>query len=394
MINKQIAPAVFFVGGIDWNMRDFHGFSTPKGVTYNSYVVVDEKVAVIDGVKCTFVDEQLAKITNIIDPDKIDYIIINHVEPDHSGGLPVLARAAKNAVVVCTAQGQAEIIKYYGSAFNFKIVKAGDCIELGKNKLHFLPLPMVHWPDSMVTFMEGENILFSNDAFGQHICTSKLFDDENDLQDVLYEAEKYYANILMPLGKQVAGALAKVAALPFEIKLVCPSHGVLWRSHFGAIVEKYKQWSTGGNEERIVLVYETMWGSTEKMARALLEGIESEGVQVDYYRLSATDRTEIVRDILTARGLIIGASTVHNGILPNVGALLYHIKGLRPVGKHALAFGSQGWAGGGAKEVEKMLCESGITVDKTITCKWKPSCEELQQLFEAGAEFARTIKAQ
>ena len=198
----------------------------------------------------------------------------------------------------------------------------------------------------------------------------------------------------MPLGKQVAGALAKVAALPFEIKLVCPSHGVLWRSHFGAIVEKYKQWSTGGNEERIVLVYETMWGSTEKMARALLEGIESEGVQVDYYRLSATDRTEIVRDILTARGLIIGASTVHNGILPNVGALLYHIKGLRPVGKHALAFGSQGWAGGGAKEVEKMLCESGITVDKTITCKWKPSCEELQQLFEAGAEFARTIKAQ
>jgi len=393
LLNKQIAKSVYFIGGIDWNMRDFHGFFTPKGVTYNSYLVMDEKVAVIDGVKCTFADEQLAKIANIVEPAKIDFIIVNHVEPDHSGGLPVLAQAAKNAVVVCTAQGQAEIIKYYGSAFNFKIVKAGDYIELGKNKLHFLPLPMVHWPDSMVSFLEGEDILFSNDAFGQHLCSSKLFDDENDLNEVLFEAEKYYANILMPLGKQVAGALTKVSQLPFSIKIVAPSHGVIWRSHISAILAKYAEWSSGLAQQRVVIAYETMWGSTELLARALMDGVISEGVKVNLYRLNASDRTEIVRDILTARGIMIGSSTMHNGVLPNIGTLLYHLKGLRPVGKMAVVFGAHGWAGGAVKEIEKMLAETGIQVQTAISSKWTPSVEDLKQAFEIGAEFARTIKA-
>ncbi|MFA6074477.1 MAG: FprA family A-type flavoprotein [Negativicutes bacterium] len=394
MINKQVTQAVYFVGGIDWNMRDFHGFCTPKGVTYNSYVVMDEKIAVIDGVKHTFADEQLSKIANIVDPEKIDYIIVNHVEPDHSGGLPVLARAAKNAVVVCTAQGKDEITKYYGSEFNFKIVKAGDSIELGKNKLHFLPLPMVHWPDSMASFLEGEDILFSNDAFGQHLCSSKLFDDENDLAEVLFEAEKYYANILMPLGKQVAGALDKVSQLQFTIKIVAPSHGVIWRSHIGAILKKYAEWSAGMTSERVVIVYETMWGSTEILARALMDGVVSEGIKVNFYRLNASDRTEIVRDILTAKGIMIGSSTIHNGVLPNVGALLYQLKGLRPVGKIAAVFGTYGWAGGAVKEIDKMLAETGIEVKHSIGAKWAPNNDELKQAFEIGAEFARLIKLQ
>ena len=393
MINRQIAQSVYFVGGVDWNMRDFHGFCTPKGVTYNSYVIMDEKIAVIDGVKCTFADEQLQKIANIVEPEKIDYIIVNHVEPDHSGGLPVLAGAAKNAVVVCTVQGKAEIIQYYGDQFNFKIVKAGDSIDLGKNKLHFLPLPMVHWPDSMVSFLEGDDILFSNDAFGQHLCSSNLFDDENDLEEVLFEAEKYYANILMPLGKQVAGALVKVAQLPFTIKIVAPSHGIIWRSHIGAILAKYAEWSAGVTNERVVIAYETMWGSTERLARALMDGVISENVKVNYYRLNTSDRTEIVRDILTARGVMIGSSTMHNGVLPNVGTLLYHLKGLRPVGKIATVFGAHGWAGGAVKEIEKMLAETGIEVQHSISAKWSPSEADLKQAFDMGAEFARSIKA-
>ena len=193
ILNRKISDKVYFIGGIDWDMRDFHGFITPRGVTYNSYLVMDEKIAVIDGVKYTFAEDQLKRIAAVVDPEKVDYLIINHVEPDHSSCLPKLAAACKNATLICTNQAKDEITKYYGSDFKFQVVKAGDSLVLGTNTLHFLPLPMVHWPDSMVTFMEGENILFSNDAFGQHICTSKLFDDENDLQDVLYEAEKYYA---------------------------------------------------------------------------------------------------------------------------------------------------------------------------------------------------------
>lgn len=391
-MKKQVTQSTYFVGGVDWNMRDFHGFNTPKGVTYNSYVVVDEKVAVIDGVKCTFAEEHIEKIARLVNPEKIDYIIINHVEPDHSSGLPLLAKAAANAVVVCTAQGKDEITKYYGDSFNFKIVKASDSLDLGKNKLHFLPLPMVHWPDSMVSFLEGDNVLFSNDAFGQHLCSSKLFDDENDLDEVLFEAEKYYANILMPLGKQVAGALNKVAQLPFKIEIIAPSHGVVWRSHIGKILEKYIKWSGGVNEERVVIVYETMWGSTEKIARALLEGVMSEGVKANFYRLNASDRTEIVRDILSAKGLMIGSSTIHNGLIPNVGALMYHIKGLRPAGKSAVAFGAHGWAGGSVKEIEKMLSESGIELKHSIAVKWSPNEEDLKQAFNFGAEFARSIK--
>ena len=261
MLNQiEIARGVYYVGAVDWNLRDFHGYNTPRGVTYNAYLVVDEKICLIDNVKAPYTEELLERISQIVDPSKIDYVITNHVEPDHSGSLPKLMERAPQAKVVLTNQGKDEVIKYYGREYDFMTVKQGDVLDIGRNKLHFVPLPMLHWPDSMATFMEGENILFSNDAFGQHYCTSKRYHDENKLPVAMNEAAKYYANILMPFGKLVVRALDKVSSLP--LSMIAPSHGLIWRSHIKDILAAYKRWGSGENRERVVIVYDTMWGST------------------------------------------------------------------------------------------------------------------------------------
>ena len=390
MVNAELAKGIYQVGAVDWTNRDFHGYKTPRGVTYNSYLIVDEKICLIDTVKAPFAKELLERVREIVDPKKIDYVIVNHVEPDHSSGLPFVMEAAPQAKVIITEQGRGETVKYFGREFDFQVVKNGDSLSLGAHTLRFVPLPMLHWPDSMATYLEDEQILFSNDAFGQHYSSNYKFDDENDLSEVLYEAKKYYANILMPFSKLVLRALDSLATLP--IRMIAPSHGVIWRAHVSEIVALYKKWGAGETEPMALLVYDTMWGSTEAMARKVLEGLTAGGIKVKLYRMAEADKSEMVAELLTARGILIGASTLNNGMLPGMAGFLYYLKGLKPLNKTGAAFGAYGWAGGAQADIEMALKAAGIPVAMPgPTLKWAPTSDELKQCFEFGREFARQM---
>ncbi|WP_371365737.1 Nitric oxide reductase [Sporomusa rhizae] len=392
MNNVRLAEGVYYVGAVDWNLRDFHGYTTPRGVTYNSYLIVDEKVCLIDTVKAPFAQELLDRISQIIDPAKIDYIITNHIEPDHSSALPAVMARAPQAKVLLTEHGRTGIIKHYQQNYDFQVVKEGDVLDLGRNKLQFVPVPMLHWPDSMLSYLTGEQILFSNDAFGQHISTTKRFDDENELSELLYEAEKYYANILMPFGKMVVKAADKVKELP--IRLIAPSHGIVWRKHIPEIVAKYQDWGRGKAVSKVVIAYDSMWGSTERMARQILDGVAAAGVTGKLYKMSMAERSEVVRDMLEAGGILIGSPTLNNGMLPTMGALMTYMKGLRPSGKIGAAFGAYGWGGGSQNSIEEMLKSAGVAVEQPgLSLKWVPDVEELDKCFAFGHEFAKKVLA-
>lgn len=390
MQNAQLAKGIYQVGAVDWVTRDFHGYKTPRGVTYNSYLIVDEKICLIDAVKMPFAKEQLERVAKIIDPAKIDYVVINHVEPDHGSGLPAIMEVATRAKVIITEQGRGEAVKYFGKEYDFRTVKNGDSLSLGQRTLKFIPLPMLHWPDSMATYLEEDQILFSNDAFGQHYSTSFKFDDENDLPELYYEAKKYYANILMPFGKLIVKALDSLASLP--IRMIAPSHGLVWRSHVADILAMYKKWSLAQTDPFVMVVYDSMWGSTEIMARRILEGLTAAGVRAKLYRMAESDKSEMVADLLSARGILAGSSTLNNGMLPNMAAFLYYIKGLKPQNKTGAAFGAYGWAGGAQADIEQAMKAAGISVELGgPTLKWAPTQEEIQRCFDFGREFGQKM---
>jgi anaerobic nitric oxide reductase flavorubredoxin len=393
MNQVKLAPGVYSVGAIDWNLRDFHGYTTPRGVTYNAFLIVDEKICLIDTVKAVYSAELIERISEIVDIADIDYVVTNHVEPDHSGALPEIMKLAPQAKVILTVQGKAEVLKHYETAYDFQVVKQGDVLDLGKNKLHFIPLPMLHWPDSMACYLDGEKILFSNDAFGQHYCSSHLFDDENNLPFVMLEAAKYYANILMPYSKLVGRAVAAVRTL--DIKLIAPSHGVVWRQHIADILGKYEQWGSGYRENKVVIFYDTMWGATDLMAKRLLDGIASTGVTVQLYRTAVAERSDIALDILEAKGILVGSSTLNSSVIPLVGAMLLYLKGLNPTGKRlAAAFGAYGWAGGAQADIEELLKKTQFDLDVGLFIKWKPDQGELDRCFEYGIAFGKKILAE
>lgn len=390
MQNAELAKGIYQVGAVDWTTRDFHGYRTPRGVTYNAFLIVDEKICLIDTVKVPYAKELLARVSEIVDPAKIDYVIVNHVEPDHCSALPIVMEQAVNAKVVITEQGRGEVIKYFGRSYDFQVVKNGDSLSLGRNTLKFIPLPMLHWPDSMATYLVEEQILFSNDAFGQHYSSNFKFDDENVLSEVFYEAQKYYANILMLFNRLVAKAVEALA--PLSIRMIAPSHGVIWRSHIAEIMECYKKWSQGQSDPVVLVVYDSMWGSTEIMARSILEGLTMGGVKAKLYRMADSDRSELIAEILCAKGLLVGSSTLNNGMLPNMAGMLYYLKGLKPANKIGAAFGAYGWAGGAQKDLEEALKAAGIAVEVPgPTLKWAPTAEELQRCVDFGREFARKI---
>lgn len=394
MNQVKLAPGIYSVGAVDWNLRDFHGYTTPRGVTYNSYLIVDEKICLVDTVKDYLADELIERISEIINVADIDYVVTNHAEPDHSGALPAIMKLAPHAKVVLTAQGRPEVIKHYGEEYDFMVVKQGDVLDLGKNKLHFIPLPMLHWPDSMATYLDGEKILFSNDAFGQHVCSSKLFDDENDLGIALTEAAKYYANILMPYTRLVGKAVTTIEGL--DLKMIAPSHGIVWRGHLDAILKKYEQWGAGYKEDKVIIVYDKMWGATDKMSRWILDGVASTGVKVKLYKTSTAERSDIMLDLLEAKGLLVGSSTLNNSVIPLVGAFLFYLKGLNPQGKRlAGSFGTYGWAGGAQADIAEMLKKTKFDLfDDGLFIKWNPNQEELERCFNYGVEFGKKILAE
>ena len=388
MHNVELARGVYSVGAVDWTKRNFHGYETPRGVTYNAYLIVDEKICLVDTVKSTFTKELIERVSQIVDLEKIDYIVCNHTEPDHSSALPLLMEKTPQAKVVLTAQGKASIIKHYQKEYDFQVVKEGDSLDLGRNKLHFITMPMLHWPDSMATYLDGEEILFSNDAFGQHICTNRCFDDENNISDIMDEASKYYSNILMPYNRLIGNALGKTETVP--IKMIAPSHGVIWRSHIKDILGKYEKWGSGYNNGSVVVVYDSMWGATEEMARRILEGLSAAGVTAKLHCLTTSSLSDIINDSLEASGIIVGSSTQHNDVLPTMGGFLTYLKGLRPVKKIGAAFGAYGWAGGAQKTIEDTLVAAGIAVEPSnLSIKWVADQNERERCFNFGLEFAK-----
>ncbi len=379
---------------MDWNVRHFHGFtySTHRGTTYNAYLIVDEKIALVDSVYGPFAGEMIDRIEEIVKPEKIDYVIANHVETDHSGAIAEVLKYAPNAKVVGTARCKQGLIKHYFGDWDFQVVKTGDEINLGRRSLRFIEAPMLHWPDSMFTYIEKDALLLPNDAFGQHLATSKRFDDEVNENIIMEEATKYYANILWPLSSLVIKKIEEIQKQNLKINMIAPSHGIIWRSNPMKIVDAYLCWAKGDAKKEVLVVYDSMWGSTEKMAKAIIEGIRSEGVGAMLFRLPVSDRGDVIKELLETRGLLMGSSTINNSILPTVAPFLEDLRGLKPRGKIAAAFGSYGWGGGALKTSEETLKQAGMEIASPgLAVKWVPNKEEIQKCFEFGREFARKI---
>ncbi len=396
MAPVKVLENIFWVGAVDWNIRHFHGFSysTHRGTTYNAYLIIDKKVALVDTVAHPFSEEMIEKIKEIIDPSKIDYIIANHVESDHSGSIKEILKLAPNATIVGTENCKAGLEKHYFGNWKFQTVKTGDTLNLGERTLTFLEAQMLHWPDTMFTYIEKDALLLSNDGFGQHLASSKRFDDEVDQDILMWEAGKYYANILWLYSALVVKKIEEVQKLGLKIDMIAPSHGMIWRKDPMKIVTAYLKWAKGEADKKVIIVYDTMWESTEKMAKAMLDGIVSEGVEATLYRLPCSDNGDIIGELLETKGILVGSATINNGVLPTVSPFLREIEGLRPKNKVAAAFGSYGWGGGATAAIEKSLKLGGMElVAPAMTTKWVPNKEELQKCYKFGQEFAKKVKA-
>jgi len=392
----EVVKDVYWVGAIDYNVRNFHGYSysVHHGTTFNAYIIIGEKVALVDAVEGPFSEEMFSRISEIIDPEKIDYMISNHAEMDHSGAIPSVLDRVPNAVLVCTEKAVDILKKHYLDGWKIQTVKTGDEIDLGGKTLRFFEAPMLHWPETMFTYYVEEEVLLPNDAFGQHYATEKRFADEVD-QDILWrEAEKYYANILWPLGRIVKRKIEEVLELGLPIKVIAPSHGVIWRKDPLKIVTRYLEWAKGERlNDKVIIAWDTMWESTSKIARAIAEGISDAGLTPLLRLIPHSDRSDIIADLLEARGILVGSSTLHNEFLPTIAPLVADFEALKPVGKKAAAFGSYGWAGGAVNKIEEAMRRGKMEiVADPFTVQWVPTEEELVKAYEYGKAFAEKLR--
>lgn len=384
-----IRDNVDWVGFVDWTVRDFHGYNTSRGTTYNAYLVRDKKTALIDTVKKDYSARLLSNISSLVDPGLIDYVICNHAEPDHSGSLPAVLRACPNAEVVCNGKCRDALGRHFDtSGWKWKVTTDGDVLPLGERTLAFVDTPMLHWPESMFTFLREEKLLFSMDAFGQHYASARRFDDEEPFDVVMAEAKTYYANIVMPYGKQVAKALDRVAGLGVEV--IAPSHGVIWRKHRAAVLSSYEDWMAGKKKPKVLVVYDTMWKSTEQMAAAIVDGAAVDGVEVKLMNVRAGDLTGLASEMLDAAAAAFGSPTLNSTLMPQMAAALTYLVGLKPSGKSGFAFGSYGWAKGGAKDVEDYLKAMKFEIlREPLQSQYVPTAGILDECRAAGKMLAR-----
>ena len=393
-MSTALRENIDWVGCVDWTVRDFHGYNTEHGATYNAYLIRDEKTALIDTVRAPFADRLLQNIAALTDLAGVDYVVCNHAEPDHAGAMAQVMRALPNARLVCNKKCETVLSQHHDSSeWKVKIVGAGEALSLGKRTLRFIDTPMVHWPESMFTYVPEERLLFSMDAFGQHYASSQRFDDEVPLCVIMDEAKIYYANIVMPFGKQVARVLAEAAEL--SINMICPSHGVIWRSHVAEIVDAYKNWAQCKPKPKVLVVYDTMWDSTGQMARAIHEGASVPGVAAELIYVRSSNLTKIASEVLDAASIAFGSSTLNQGVLPMAGAVLTYLKGLKPAGKIGLAFGSYGWSKGGPEAVDEyMRAMKWEVTGEPIKALYVPTLRVLDECRTAGrllAEKAREM---
>ena len=388
----EIAKGVYSVGVTDWNIRDFHGYTTPFGTSYNCFLIVDDKVVLIDTVKKEFSDQLIDNISAIIDPKKIDCVISNHTEMDHSGGLPrVMHRIGEDKPVICSKMGSVNLSRHFPQQWNLKPVESLETFSLGKRTLVFLETRMLHWPDSMFTYLKEDKILFSSDAFGQHYAGQEKFDDVIG-DAIMPHAKKYFANILLLYSPLILKLVEKVSDLGLEIDVICPDHGILWRKEPQKIVDAYVKWSRQKPEKKAVVVYDSMWGSTEIMAHMIVSGLAEAGVKTQPMHLRKWHRSEIMTEVLDAKAIIAGSPTMNNGLFPTLGDFLTYMKGLKPKNKIAAAFGSYGWSGEAVslihQEFEKMKFE---IVDPGLKIHYVPDKNGRDACFQFGKSIGQTI---
>ena len=387
----EIAKDIFQVGAVDWNIRDFHGYSTEQGSTYNAYLIMDEKITLIDTVKKGFEDELMANISDVVDPKKIDYMISNHTEMDHSGSLPrVMHRIGENKPLYCSQMGFKDLSLHFPPKWNYQPVKDGGTLSIGKRTLTFMETRMLHWPDSMFTYVNEDRILFSSDAFGQHYAGPERFDDEIG-DAIMPHARKYFANILLPYAPLILKLVDKVKESGLALDMVCPDHGIIWRQDPSKMINAYVEWSTQAPKRKAVVVYDTMWHSTETMAGTIARALSRDGVHAKPFHLRSCHRSDVMTEILDAGAVIVGSPTLNNGLFPTVSDFLTYMKGLKPKNKIGAAFGSYGWSGEAVKGVTTELEGMNFkVVDPGLKIQYVPTSEGL----EACRALARKIAAE
>ena len=392
----ELMKDVYWVGIVDWSLRKFHGheLSTHRGSTYNSYLIRDELTVLVDTTWAPFKEEWLENIKAVIDPAKIDIVVANHAEPDHSGGLPLIMQHAPNAELIVSKRGMESIEGLYHQPWKFRAVKTGDRIPIGKSELVFIEATMLHWPDSMFTYLAGRNLLMPNDAFGQHYATAYRFNDQVDQEELYEEAIKYYANILTPFSPLVSKKIDEVLALGLPVDMIAPSHGVIWRKDPLQIVTTYKKWAAQAPEKTAVILYDTMWEATRKMAEAVGDGLAAEGVPYKIFHMAVTDRNDVITEIFKTKAVIVGSCTVNQGVLPTISPILEDLRGLRFQNKIGAAFGSYGWSGESVKVIEEHLQRCKIPVAcPGVRAKWQPRPADLDACAHLGREVAKAVKA-
>ena len=393
-MSKKINDKVFWVGKTDWELKKFHGdeFTTSKGSSYNSYLIKDEKIVLIDTVWLPYDREFVNDLKKEVDLDKIDYIVIQHGEVDHSGALVELMKEIPNTPIYCTNNAVKSLKGQYHENWNFVPVKTGDKLNIGKNTLTFIEAPMLHWPDTMFTYMDKEEILFSNDGFGQHLASEYLYADEVDNDELYKQALTYYANILAPFGMMVKMKINEIINMNLPIKMICPSHGLIWRDNPMQIVEKYLKWANNYQENQITIVYDTMWNSTRVMAEQIAKGIRNvdKDVQVKLMNTSKDDKTEVLTEVFKSKTIVVGSPTVNNGYLHSIAGILEMIKGMKLKGKKAASFGSYGWSGEATKLIFEELKKSGFDIiNEGIKIMWKPDEQMKEECIKFGENLAK-----
>lgn len=390
----EVKKGINWVGAVDWTIRDFHGYSTNKGTTYNAFLVLDDKITLFDTVKKPLKNDLLHNIYKLVEPSKIDYLVVNHVEPDHSGSVAEMVDIIKPEKIFCSPKGkQALLDHYHREDWPYEVVGTGQEVSLGKRTVQFIETRMLHWPDSMMSYIKEDALLISSDAFGQHWATSERFNDQVDSWELMVHAKKYFANILLPYSQLIKKLIADVQKMDLKIDMIAPDHGLIWRDNPLQIVSAYDEWSKQVAKQKALIIFDTMWHSTEMMAKAIADGLVENGTSIKLMDLCADHRSDIITQLLDAKAVIIGSATLNNGMLPRMADMLCYMKGLRPVGKIGAAFGSYGWSGEAVKLITKSLEEMKIKVlNPGLSLQFVPDHEGLRKCVELGREIGKAIK--
>jgi len=389
----KISDSVYWVGAIDWGVRNFHGYLTSRGTTYNAYLIMADKITLVDTVKSGFGEEMMARIASVVDPEKIDYIISNHAEMDHSGFLPSAVDRIGPSKVFASSMGKKALDMHFHWDQEVEVVKTGDTIDLGNRTLRFVEARMLHWPDSMLTFLDEEGVLFSNDVFGMHLASSERFADELDESLLRYEGGKYFANIILHLSPIVTSFLGKLPSFNLDIKMIVPDHGPIWRKDPGTIVEWYADWAKQEPTNKAVVVYDSMWESTARMARAVGDGLTENGASVRLMPLGGAHRSDVVTELLDAGALLVGSPTINNQIYPTVADVMNYLKGLKPRNLVGATFGSFGWSGEATKHLDGIMSDMGVELVRDgLRVQYVPGEGDLAECRKLGVEVARKMK--